>query len=267
MRMVRVLLWASAVAAGAGCASNAPTSTFEELGPDANTIGFGRRFPADPEDRLFTFGPGDEVVLRVADEPTLDGVFVVRPDGYITLPLVDDLQVAGLTPGQVKEKLETRLLKYIRVPQVTVGTGRITSKHYFVVAPEETRGGYRIARIPHTGDVTLLEAFVEMGAPSSALEDDEYVRVIRADPRRPVRHVINLREIFLEGRSGGNIQIYPDDIVVVPASWLGRLSNFVAGMTAPFRSLFTLSRSVVEIDYGVRTIQGDTNFRRGRAFY
>ncbi len=266
---MRVLRWVLAIAVGfalLGCESNGPTSTYEELGEDANTLSFGRRFPSDTTEGLFTFGPGDELVLRVPDDPSLDGAFIVRPDGFITVPLLDEVQVAGLTPPQARAKLEAAAAKYIRDPRVTVSAGAIASKYYFVVGHDDLAGGYKVQKVAHPGDVTLLDAFVEMGSPSGALSDETAIRVIRADPRKRIKHTINLREIFLEGRSGGNIQIRPDDIIVVPTTWLGKVSNVITGITSPFKSLFTFTRAVVEIDYGVRTIQGDTSNRRGSAF-
>lgn len=252
-----------------GCASNGPTSTYEELGQDANTRGFGRLYPQDPDENAFVFGVGDEVVVNVADTPEMSGKFPVRQDGMITLQLVNDVAAAGETTEGLRRKIELRLAAFLRDPQVTVGVGLIQSKHIFIGSQNPLTGGTVLKKLPYEGDTTLLDIYVAMGAPSSLLDDDTHVRIIRGDPRSPRVMIINVKEIVELGYTGGNIQIRPDDMVFVPPTWLGRINAAIAGISAPFQSLFTISRSIVAVDYSVRIIQGDTGSggRSGTTFY
>lgn len=250
----------------AGC-SNGPNSTFTELGQDGNTMGFGRKFPSDPNENAFTFGVGDTVVIGVADEAELTGTHVVRQDGYITLPLVRDVKVGGLTTHQIEQKLERSLALFLRNPSVTISVGNVVSKKYFVGAVNPATGGVLFSSVPYVGDTVLFDVWVAMGSPSTILDDDAHVKVIRGDPRHPRVLVVNVKDIYEKGLTGGNVQIQPDDIVFVPPTLIGKFNQLVAGFSVPFQNLFTVTRSITELDFTVRVLQGDdASFGRGRAF-
>lgn len=255
--------WILAAAVSAGCGGG-PTSTFEELGQDGNTRGFGRLYPQDPNENAFTFGVGDSMEVRVHDSPEFSTIDTVRQDGRITIPLVGDVAVGGLTTDQVARKVATLISPFKTNPRVSVTVLEVQSKVYYIAGQNPSTGGTEIKRLPYRGDTTLLDAFVEMGSPSTLLDDDTRVRVIMPDPRHPVVHTINVREIFLEGRSGGNIQIRPDTIVHVPPTTWGQISHVIAGVSVPLESLFRISRSVVELDSSVRVLQGEDIYRRRR---
>jgi hypothetical protein len=101
-----------------------------------------------------------------------------------------------------------------------------------------------------------------MGSPSTILDDDEHIKVIQPDPRHPTVYTINVREIFLEGKSGGNVQIRPDTIVYVPPTFWGHVNRYMAGISVPIESVFRISRSVTELDSSIRVIQGEDIYRR-----
>jgi len=246
-----------------GCGLNGPTSTFQELGQNANTRGFGRQFPQDPNENAFTFGVGDSLVVAVAGTPEFSGGHVIRSDGAITMPLVNDLIAAGLTTEQLATKLEMLLALYVRDPQVTVSVGKVVSKAFYVSGQNPATGGTVVKRVSYVGDITVFDAWVQMGSPSSLLDDEKHLRVIRGDAREPTVYVINMAEMYKDGLMGGNIQIRPDDIIFVPPTIVGHLNTFIAGISLPFESLFRVSRAIIELDTSIRIIQGDATFRRG----
>jgi polysaccharide export outer membrane protein len=253
------------------CSTSDPPSSFEELGERGNTRGFGREYPQDPNENAFVFGVGDELLLTVQTgdlaSPELSGSHLIRQDGNVTLPLLNEVAAAGLTSRQIAKKLESRYALFVVEPRVVVSPGLIVSKRFFVGAINPMTGGTALQAVPYRGDQTLFDVFVEMGAPSTILDDSAHVKVIRGDPRNPDVKIVNVRQIWLEGRTGGNIQIRPDDIVYVPPTVLGQFNAFVAGISIPFANLFRISSAVVNLDYSVRVITGDVNFNRGRAFY
>ncbi|MAG57453.1 MAG: hypothetical protein CMJ83_14270 [Planctomycetes bacterium] len=265
-RMGALSLGAAVLLLATGCGLNGPTSTFPELGQDGNTRGFGGKFPQDPNESAFTFGVGDSLILLVQDVPEFSGTHVVRSDGRITVPLVNDVLAAGLTSSGLASKIEARLAIYVVEPQVTVSVGAVVSKAYYVAGQDLQTGSTLIERVPYPGDTTLFQAFVAMGAPSSILSDDYHVKVIRGDPRHPVVYTINVKEIYEEGFTGGNIQIRPDDIIYVPPTLLGHFNRIIAGISLPFESLFRISRSIVELDTTIRIIQGDDIYSRGSRY-
>ena len=111
-------------------------------------------------------------------------------------------------------------------------------------------GGFLIRAVPFKGDTTLFEIWAAIGSPSTSLDDDAHVKVIRPDPRHPVVKVINIREMLVCGYSGGNIRIKPNDIVYVPPTFWGKVNQLTAAIVAPFTGLFT----------AVNTIRGATYF-------
>jgi polysaccharide export outer membrane protein len=254
-----------ALCAFAAC-SNGPVSTFEELGVDGNTKGFGRRFSQDPEENEFVFGVGDEVLLEVLGEDRLTGRFAIRNDGIVSFGWVGEVTAAGLTPMQLRRKLEGRLALYLKDPTVTVGVGQVKSKQFYVAANDVRFGGVVLKALPYDGDVVLLDVYVKMGAPSSLLDDETHLKIIRGDPRKPQVFTVNVKDIYSKGLTGGNIQIRPDDIVYVPPTWMGHVNNVIAGVSVPFQSLFNISRTVMSVDYTVRILSGDNAYNRGYVF-
>jgi len=232
-------------------------STFQELGPEANTKGFGDLYPPEEtEGAEFTFGIGDTVGILVQNNPDLSGPQTVRMDGKITLPVVGDVMAAGLTPDQLKHKLESKIALYMKDLQITVTPIATPSKRFYVAAINPTLGGFIVKALPYRGDLTLFEVWAQIGSPSSSLDDDSHIKVIRADPRHPVVKTINIREMLMCGYSGGNIQIKPNDIVYVPPTLWGRLNQFATGLAAPFQGLFAITGAYYRGSYVVNTVSG-----------
>jgi polysaccharide export outer membrane protein len=249
-----------------GCATERQ-STFAELGQEANTKGFGDLYPPDETGGVFTFGIGDSVGILVQNNPDLSGTFPIRMDGKITLQVIGDVQVAGLTPEQVKHKLESKIAVYMKDVSLTVSPLNIVSKRFYIAALNPLTGGYVVRAVPYRGDVTLFEVWAGMGSPSSSIDDDTRIKVIRPDPRHPVVKVINIREMLTCGYSGANIQIKPNDIVYVPPTVWGRVTQFTAALAQPFTGLFTLASAYSNMAYLVDVIQGDANGFYGGGYY
>jgi polysaccharide export outer membrane protein len=245
---------------------NREPSTFEELGQDANTRGFGRMYPQDPNETDLQLGVGDTLLVTVEDAENLTGPRVIRQDGKITLPVIGDVMAAGLTSTEIQKKVETLLAVYLHEPKVTVAVETVVSKRYFVGSLNPSTGGATFLAVPYEGDTTLFDAWVGMGSPATPLDDDCHVKVIRGGVRNPRVMVVNIREMYTLGYTGGNIQIRPDDIIVVPPTLLGYIARFVAGVSAPFESFFRVTSSIARIQYSIDSISGDTGGRYGRGY-
>ena len=191
----------------AGCAVNREPSTFEELGQDANTLGFGRLYPQDPNETDLQLGVGDTLLVTVEDAENLTGPRVIRQDGKITLPVIGDVMAAGLTSTEIQKKVETLLAVYLHEPKVTVAVETVVSKRYFVGALNPATGGATFLAVPYQGDTTLFDAWVGMGSPATPLDDDCHVKVIRGGVRDPRVLVVNIREMYTLGLHRGE---HPD---------------------------------------------------------
>ena len=246
-----------------GCAQDR-TSTFAELGPEANTKGFGEQYPpGDEADGDFIFGVGDTVGILVQNNPDLSGTFIIRIDGKITMNVLGDLQVAGLTPEQVRHKLESKVGVYVKGEvQITVTATTIVSKRFYVAALNPLTGGYIVRAVPFKGDTTLFEVWAGIGSTSTSLDDETHIKVIRPDPRHPVVKVINIREMLFCGYSGGNIRIKPNDIVFVPPTIWGRFNQLTTAIAAPFTGFFNILGTYGRVGYLAQTVTGGGNNSR-----
>lgn len=259
-------LLAVAMLAG-GCTSlSERPSTFEELGPGANSRGFGSRFPTDPSRNEFTFGPQDEVIITMPGTTEFNATLVVGPNGSIRVPFlsVGELLVGGLTEDEVERKIEALLATDFVDNDVIVSKGVVRSKKIYVGALNPQNGGLIFRALPWKGDYTLFELWVDIQSPSTVLDDDRHIRVIRADPRNPVVYVINVREIALEGRSGANIQLQPNDIVFVPPTLLGQINRLISTVALPLQSLNRITGSILSARRAIDVIEGNDRFVRFR---
>jgi polysaccharide export outer membrane protein len=249
-----------------GCAQDR-ASTFAELGPEANTKGFGEQYPPGDEEGEFVFGVGDTVGVLVQNNPDLSGTFIIRIDGKITMNVLGDLQVAGLTPEQVRHKLESKVGVYMKGEvQITVTAIAIVSKRFYVAALNPLTGGYIVRAVPFKGDTTLFEVWAGIGSPSTSLDDETHIKVIRPDPRHPVVKVINIREMLFCGYSGGNIRIKPNDIVFVPPTIWGRFNQLTTAIAAPFTGFFNILGTYGRVGYLAQTVTGSGNSRYGGSY-
>jgi polysaccharide export outer membrane protein len=179
----------------------------------------------------YIVGAGDQVQLLVRNGPGLSGSHRVAPDGYITLELVGDLYIEGMTSPQIGDVIEGALKNYIRDVDVTCRVTAFNSKQYYLYG--ETSPGSR----PYTGDVTVLKALGDNRFVTRRAAWDR-VRLIRATPTtRQIFHV-HLRDIVIRGQWETNFQLKADDVLYVPPTILARIGYFVDNILFPFRSIF-----------------------------
>jgi len=107
--------------------------------------------PVDP--KTYKIGPEDVISVMVWREKEMSGMFIVRPDGRITLPLAGEMAVAELTPEQVQAKVIEAYSKFINKPEVSVSLARVGSKKYYLVGQV-----FRSGVFPLVVPTTILEA-------------------------------------------------------------------------------------------------------------
>jgi polysaccharide export outer membrane protein len=112
--------------------------------------------PVDP--KTYRIGPEDVISIMVWREKDMSGMFVVRPDGRITLPLAGEMAVAEFTPEQVQAKVIEAYSKFINKPEVSVSLARVGSKKYYLVGQIMRTGMF-----PLVVPITVLEAINAAG--------------------------------------------------------------------------------------------------------
>lgn len=163
----------------------------------------------------YIIGPGDTLSIYVRDNPKLSVTIPVRPDGRISMPLVQDVRAAGRTPSQLADVLTTDLSQYIRSPNVTV---MVTS---FVGAyRDEVRvvgQAVKPEAVAYRDGMTLLDVMIQVGGLTkfAAGNRAEIVRKVNGKEKTFTVHVADL----LNGDIKDNVPMRPGDIVIIPEAY------------------------------------------------
>ncbi len=166
--------------------------------------------PAKVNPDEYMVGEADVLRVNVWKEPELSEQVIVRPDGKISLPLVTEVKVAGMTPSQIQQLLTERLKAFIVAPQVTVTVTDIRSKTVYITGEVMRAGEY-----PMLAPMTVLQLIAKAGG-VSAYANRHGIFVLRYVDGKPVRYSFNYNEV-LKGRNvGQDVELRPGDTVVVP---------------------------------------------------
>jgi polysaccharide export outer membrane protein len=157
----------------------------------------------------YMIGADDQLKISVWNEPNLTETVPVRPDGKISMPLLNDITAAGLSPLQLKDSITEKLKKYIADPRVTVVVAAMNSRRIFVTG-EVTHSG-PMALLPH---MTVLQALAEAGFTQFANLKSIYL--LRVENGKQTKLPFNYKEVVKGNHPEENIPLKPGDTVVVP---------------------------------------------------
>lgn len=169
-----------------------------------------------PDQYQYLIGAGDQLNIFVWRNPDLSGVFTVRPDGYITTSLVEDLKVSGKTSADVAREMELALSKYLREPVVTVIVENFVGPY-----SEQVRvlgEAVNPLAINYRRGMTLLDVMIAVGGLTefAAGNKASLVRNIQGQQRS---YAIRLDDLIRGGDIGANADILPGDIIIIPETW------------------------------------------------
>ncbi len=178
--------------------------------------------------------PPDAIEISSSVAPEIDGEKqVIRQDGKITLRLLGEIQVAGMTPAEIGRKLESLLLQYYVQPKVNVRVSSMQSKRYYVFG-DGTLGRY--GAFPFTGRDTVLTALA--GAQPNTLAWKSHIKLIRPSKDKKERHVLKVDadRIVEKGKLEQNVMLEEGDILWVPPTPLGWLGLRLSAVAYPVQS-------------------------------
>jgi polysaccharide export outer membrane protein len=161
-------------------------------------------------DPSYVIGPEDVLDINVWKEPDVSRVVPVRPDGRISLPLINDVQAGGLSPQQLAALVTEKLRKYFNEPQVTVIVTAINSQRVFVVGEVLRAGAF-----PLIPGMTVLQALSSAGG-FTTFADVRKIHVMRLRDGKQVELPFNYRDVLKGDNPEQNIKLEPGDTVVVP---------------------------------------------------
>jgi len=165
--------------------------------------------PAKPPGEFYVIGPGDVLGVNIWKEPSLSGPVKVRPDGFITLPLINEVQVTGLTTAQVRKTLEEKYKAFLASPLVTIRVEAIVSSQVYVVGQVNNPGVY-----PFVGNDTLLQVLLQAGG-LTIFAKKRNIRVVRRDGDKITEYTVDYNAI-IKGDFKQDILLRPGDRVIVP---------------------------------------------------
>ena len=157
----------------------------------------------------YVIGPQDVLHIAVWKEADLTATLPVRPDGKISLPLLDDVQASGLTPKQLADSVTEKLKKYIADPRVTVVVTEINSKRIYVTGEVLHSGA-----TPMLPNMTVLQALSSAGLNQFA--NTKRIYVLRTQNGRQQKLPVNYRKLVKGEQIEQNYLLQPGDTIVVP---------------------------------------------------
>jgi polysaccharide export outer membrane protein len=167
----------------------------------------------------YVIGPEDLLQVSVWKNDSLSRALPVRPDGKISLPLVNDVQAAGLTPMQLRDSLKEKLAQYVPAAEISVIVGEVQSFNVSLIGKVQRANRYKLK-----GPTTVLDLLALAGGFAEFADTDRIV-VLRPEPfvvqgRRTgqtfKRIPFNYKKVVSAGGESDNVLLQPGDIVVVP---------------------------------------------------
>lgn len=196
-------LCAAAIAAVvvAGCASTS------SLPPAPRTV--------DIPNAGYRIGTLDTLNIVVWRNPELSGPVTVRPDGFISMPLIGDLQAAGKTPADLSKEARTALAKLVLDPVVSIvvtGVNALSADQVRVVGEVP-----KPQSVPYRQDLTLLDVMIQVGGITDFADGNNAVLIRGSEGGK--QYSIKLKDLLKRSNISANVVLLPGDIVMVPQGW------------------------------------------------
>ncbi len=199
-----ILLFLLLPALLAGCASGGGYLAVEDRPPVAEPS-------AEPEYRL---GDGDVVRVNVWKNPDLSVRVPVRPDGYISVPLVGDVLAGGRTPDEISRDTESKLQQFIRTPRVSIIVEELHSAE-FQNRVRVVGGVAQPKSISHRSGMTVLDLVLEAGG-LNEFASGEAAKLYRTVEGVPEVYPVYLNSILNRGVLDTNYALAPGDVISIP---------------------------------------------------
>lgn len=169
-----------------------------------------------PTTTAYVIGPGDQMMIYVRNNPDISMSVPVRPDGKISIPMVQNMMAAGKTPGQLADDLEGALSKYIRDPLVTVV---VTSFQGVYSDQIRVVGQATVPQsLPYRSGMTLLDVMIQVGG-LTRMAAGNRAKLVRTINGKKTTYGINIQAL-LSGDISQNVPMRPGDIIIIPKSLL-----------------------------------------------
>ena len=185
-------------------------------GPDAPTA-MPAAMAANELDNAYVIGPTDQLNIFVWRQPELSTQAIVRPDGRISVPLIDDLQAAGQTPTQLAGAITGRLKEYIQDPKVSVIVTNFVGpfdRQIRVVGEAAKPQAIAFRR-----NMTVLDVMIQVGGLTEFASGNRAVLVRSGTNGTRENFRLRLNDLLKEGNVAANAYVLPGDVIIIPQSY------------------------------------------------
>ena len=203
----------SSVLAGQNSQENQKPSQSSIVVSGEHSSGGDRSAAVAPSSKVssdYQIGADDLLDVNVWKEQELTRTLQVRPDGKISMPLLNDVQAAGLTPTQLAQSITEKLKKYLTAPQVTVIVTQINSQRVYVTGEVAHAGAYVV--LP---GMTVLQAITAAGG-LTPFANGKKIFLMRNENGVPAKYPFNYKDVLDGRKSEENLKVKAGDTIVVP---------------------------------------------------
>ena len=174
-----------------------------------------------PERPAYRIAVGDLLNIKFFYYPTYDVKVYVRPDGYVTIPLVGEVHVEGMKPSELEAIIRAKYSEVIAEPEVSVIVMEFAERRVFVFGEVKSPGA-----INYLGAMTIVDAIANAGGPLPSGRLSSVILMRRTETGQYIGQKVNVDEI-LESDRPNNIYLMPQDIIYVPMSTIAKVDTFV----------------------------------------
>jgi len=171
---------------------------------------------ADVTSWHYLLGPGDSVNVFVWGNPEVSGSFPIRPDGKMTMNLVEDLQASGKTPTQLARDIERILARYIQDPVVTVivagGVGPFGQQIRVLGQAAKPQA------LNYRENMSLVDVMIAVGGITDFAAGNR-ASILRVVDGKPQQYGVRLEDLVKGGDISANVDMQPGDVLIIPESW------------------------------------------------
>jgi protein involved in polysaccharide export with SLBB domain len=165
--------------------------------------------------------PGDVIDVKFFYVPELDESQIVRPDGFMTLQLVGDVQAQGQTPATLHRELLKRYGAHLKNPNITIMVRRVNDSRVWVGGEVKRPGPVQMP-----GRLTVLEAIMDVGGGARPMADLKNVLVVRQREGKSYGCLVNIKEV-LRGKESDVFLLQPRDVVYVPPTAITQVDDWI----------------------------------------
>jgi len=191
--------------AAAPVAAQQPSTTTSTPGEAPSAAAAGVALPPG-----YVIGTDDVLTIVFWRDKDMSAEVVVRPDGRISLPLLNDVPAAGLTPDQLRAQLEKAATKYVSEPNATVVVKTINSRKVYITG-NVNKGG----EFPLNGDMTVLQLIALAGG-LQEYADSKNIVITRKEGGQDRDFHFNYKDVLKQKHVEQNIVLKPGDTIIVP---------------------------------------------------